>query len=114
MDTSFLELPPMSLDEALNIRAPHTYLVKCGGDSMQGAGIFEGDLMIVDKGREAVPGDIVIACVNGAATVKRLGRNGRMPVLFPENPKYAPRYIIEGDQMEIWGVVTNSVRSFGC
>ncbi|WP_339490294.1 LexA family protein [Pseudomonas sp. EL_65y_Pfl2_R95] len=65
------------------------------------------------KDREGGAGNIVIACVNGAATVKRLGRNGRMPVLFPENPKYAPRYTIEGDQMEIWRVVTNSVRSFG-
>ncbi|MFI8479621.1 LexA family protein [Pseudomonas sp. NPDC078700] len=112
MDSNILELPPMSLDEALNIRGPHTYFVRCGGDSMQGAGIFEGDLMIVDKARDAVMGDIVIASVNGAATVKRLGQNCGMPVLLPENPKYAPRYIIEGDDLEIWGVVTSRVHSF--
>ncbi|WP_079456459.1 S24 family peptidase [Pseudomonas aeruginosa] len=55
----------ISLDEILQIRAPHTYLVRAGGDSMIRAGIHDGDLMVVDRSREAEPGDIVIAAVNG-------------------------------------------------
>nr|WP_271408148.1 S24 family peptidase [Pseudomonas sp. Q1-7] len=70
----------ISLDEILNIRAPQTYLVRCGGDSMVGAGIHDGDLMVVDRSREAVEGDIVIAAVNGEPTVKRLAKEGFYPV----------------------------------
>ncbi len=55
----------ISLDALLDIRAPHTYLVKVSGDSMQGAGIFDGDLLIVSRALEAQPGQIVVACLNG-------------------------------------------------
>ncbi len=89
----------ISLDEILQIRAPHTYLVRAGGDSMIRAGIHDGDLMVVDRSREAEPGDIVIAAVNGEPTVKRLAKDGSQVVLRAENPRYAPRYILEGDEL---------------
>lgn len=76
----------ISLDEILQIRAPHTYLVRAGGDSMIRAGIHDGDLMVVDRSREAEPGDIVIAAVNGEPTVKRLAKDGNQVVLRAENP----------------------------
>ena len=100
----------ISLDEILDIRAPHTYLVRAAGDSMQGAGIFDGDLMVVDRSREAQANDIVIAALNSEPLVKRLGYDGRQVVLRAENPRYAPRYILEGDELTIWGVVRFSVR----
>ncbi|HDQ4084869.1 translesion error-prone DNA polymerase V autoproteolytic subunit [Pseudomonas aeruginosa] len=100
----------ISLDEILQIRAPHTYLVRAGGDSMIRAGIHDGDLMVVDRSREAEPGDIVIAAVNGEPTVKRLAKDGSQVVLRAENPQYAPRYILEGDELLVWGVVRYSVR----
>ncbi|HHJ1833991.1 TPA: LexA family protein [Pseudomonas aeruginosa] len=100
----------ISLDEILQIRAPHTYLVRAGGDSMIRAGIHDGDLMVVDRSREAEPGDIVIAAVNGEPTVKRLAKDGSQVVLRAENPRYAPRYILEGDELLVWGVVRYSVR----
>lgn len=100
----------ISLDEILQIRAPHTYLVRAGGDSMIRAGIHDGDLMVVDRSREAEPGDIVIAAVNGEPTVKRLAKDGNQVVLRAENPRYAPRYILEGDELLVWGVVRYSVR----
>lgn len=103
----------ISLDEILNIRAPHTYLVRVGGDSMILVGIHDGDLMVVDRSKEAVSGDIVIAAVNAEPTVKRLIREGRQVSLHPENPKYAPRYILEGDELLIWGVVDYSIRCHG-
>lgn len=55
----------ISLDELFDIRAPHVYLVKIEGESMMGAGIYDGDLVIVDRSREPQHGDIVIAGLNG-------------------------------------------------
>ena len=100
----------ISLDEILQIRAPHTYLVRAGGDSMIRAGIHDGDLMVVDRPREAEPGDIVIAAVNGEPTVKRLAKDGSQVVLRAENLRYAPRYILEGDELLVRCVVRYSVR----
>ncbi|NJP03627.1 translesion error-prone DNA polymerase V autoproteolytic subunit [Pseudomonas sp. hsmgli-8] len=100
----------ISLDELFDIRAPHIYLVKIDGDSMIGAGLFTGDLVIVDRSREARHGDIVIAALNGEPVCKRLHHKGREVILQSENPAYPQRFILEGDEMSIWGVVRYSVR----
>jgi DNA polymerase V len=101
----------ISLDELMCLRAPGTYLVKCEGDSMQGAGIFSGDLLIVDKGRDASAGDIVIGVINQEPSVKYLCFGlGGMPILRSGNKKYPDRYIMENDSFEVWGVVTHSIR----
>ncbi|WP_449433959.1 LexA family protein [Pseudomonas putida] len=102
---------PISLDELFNLRAPHMYLVRIDGDSMQGAGIFDGDLVLVDRSIAAQHGHIVIAAVNGEPLCKRLHRIGGQVALRSENPRFPPRYILEGDELMIWGVVTFSVRS---
>ncbi|MEB2855525.1 S24 family peptidase [Pseudomonas atacamensis] len=102
---------PISLDEVLNIRAPHVYLVSLSGESMQGAGIYEGDLAIVDRSIEPAHGHIVIALLNNDPVCKRLCLRGRDVILMSENPKYPPRYILQGDELAIWGVITSSVRS---
>ncbi|UVL97937.1 S24 family peptidase [Pseudomonas atacamensis] len=101
----------ISLDQVLNIRAPHVYLVSLSGESMQGAGIYEGDLAIVDRSIEPAHGHIVIALLNNEPVCKRLCIRGREIILMSENPKYPPRYVLEGDELAIWGVVTSSVRS---
>ncbi|MBT2375533.1 LexA family protein [Pseudomonas fluorescens] len=100
----------ISLDELFEIRAPHMYLAKIQGDSMQGAGIFSGDLVIVDRSKTARHGDIVIAALNTESVCKRLSIQGDQVVLMAENPKYPPRYVMEGDELVIWGVVKYSVR----
>ncbi len=99
-----------SLDDWLNVRAPGTYLVKVDGDSMEGVGIFSGDMLIVDKAIEARPGRVVIAVVNQEPMVKILEVEGRMLVLRSANPRYPKRYIMENDEFEVWGVVTHSLR----
>jgi DNA polymerase V len=101
----------ISLDEVLNIRAPHVYLVSLIGESMQGAGIYDGDLAIVDRSIEPAHGHIVIALLNNEPVCKRLCLRGREVILMSENPKYPPRYVLEGDELAIWGVITSSVRS---
>lgn len=100
----------LSLDELLDIDAPHTYLVRVIGDSMTGVGIFEDDILIVSKALPVQHGDIVVAELNGETFVKRLSRQGLQYVLNSENPKYPPRFVMEGDELVIWGVVTDSLR----
>ncbi|MDY7563452.1 S24 family peptidase [Pseudomonas sp. AB6] len=101
----------ISLDEVLNIRAPHVYLASISGDSMQGAGIFDGDLAVVDRSIEPAHGHVVVALLNNEPLCKRLCVSGREVILLSENPKYPPRYILEGDELTIWGIVTSTVRN---
>jgi DNA polymerase V len=85
-----------------------SYSVVATGDSMEGARIFAGDMLVIDAGREVRSGDIVVAWLNGDLTVKRLQYtvDGKT-VLVPENAKYAPITIGDHDDMRILGVVTS-------
>lgn len=100
----------ISLDEVLNIRAPQVYLVSITGDSMQGVGIYEGDLAVVDRSIEPAHGHVVVALLNNDPVCKRLSKRGNEVILLSENLKYAARYILEGDELSIWGVITSTVR----
>ncbi|MDC0319475.1 translesion error-prone DNA polymerase V autoproteolytic subunit [Verrucomicrobia bacterium] len=96
----------------LLIRQPEaTFFAKASGDSMTGAGIFDGDMLIVDRSITATDGKIVIAVVNGELTVKRFKLVGRTAQLHAENPKYSPITLCEGDNVNVWGVVTNVIHS---
>jgi len=86
-----------------------TFFVQADGVSMTGAGIYPGDLLIVDRSVQAKHRSIVIAVVNGDMTVKRLVKKGEKWFLQPENPKFPTIEMKEGD--EIWGVVINSMRN---
>lgn len=101
----------ISLDELLDIRAPHMYLVRIEGQSMEGAGIFCGDLAVVDRSIEPEHGHIVIAALNAEPVCKRLHKRGNEVILRSENRAYPPRHVLEGDDLLIWGVVTFSVRA---
>ena len=103
----------ISLDELLGIRAPHVYLVRIDGDSMQGVGIFSGDLAVVDRAIEPEHGHVVVALLNNEPICKRLCLRGKSVVLQSENPKYPDRYVLEGDELTVWGVITYTVRSHG-
>src|SRR5690606_33197124 len=61
---------PLSLDELMDVDAPHAYLVQASGDSMIGVGIFDGDVMVVNRKLGPLPGHIVIAARNGEVCVK--------------------------------------------
>lgn len=86
-----------------------TYFVRASGDSMNDAGIKDGDLMVVDKSLTAEHGDIVIAAVEGEFTVKVLQLRPRL-ALQPMNPSF-PTLFPEPDTLEIFGVVTWFVHS---
>lgn len=99
----------LDLNEHLVRRPAATFFLKAVGESMVGAGIFDGDLLIVDRSITAQAGDIVIAAVHGELTVKRLSRVGNQWQLAAENPAF-PALPIVDENCEIWGVVTRSIR----
>jgi DNA polymerase V len=102
----------IDLNAHLVRRPESTYLLRVQGDSMIGEGIFEGDMLVVDRSIEPISGNIVIAIVNGEFTVKKLYRNGSRVELLPANPRCKKITFSEGEELEIWGVVTNSIRAF--
>lgn len=85
-----------------------TFFVRASGDSMTGAGIFPGDLLIVDRSLEAKNNSIVIAVINGEMTLKRLIKRQDHCYLKADNPAYPN--IPVNEETQIWGVVKNSVR----
>ena len=89
-----------------------TYFVKASGDSMIGAGIFNGDLLIVDRSLEASSGKVVIAEVDGQLTVKRLLKlSDGFFSLQSENSSYPPIELQEGNEVVVWGVVTHVIHN---
>lgn len=86
-----------------------TFFVRVAGDSMLGAGIHDGDLLIVDRAKEPKNGSVIIAVLDGQLTVKRLRiRRGKLS-LEPENDNYPVQPITAGMEFEVWGVVTNVI-----
>ena len=100
----------LSLDDLLIQNREATFLLKVSGDSMTGAGIMQGDMVIVDKGLTPKSGDIVIAQVDGEWTMKYLRKRGDNVTLVPANPKYQP--IKPKNELKIAGVVTAVVRKY--
>jgi len=89
-----------------------TFFVRVQGESMKNVGIFDGDILIVDKALEPYDGSIVIACVDDEFTVKRLQIRSGRHYLVPENPDFSP-ILLEGDMtLQIFGVVTHCIHSF--
>ena len=88
-----------------------TFFVKASGDSMIGAGIHNGDLLVVDRSLEPKDKSVVIAVVSGEFTVKRLRISKRKIILESENENYPAQQISEDAEFEVWGVVTNVVHA---
>jgi SOS regulatory protein LexA len=100
----------LSLDDLLIQNRDATFLLKVSGDSMSGAGILPGDMVIVDRGQTPKSGDIVIAEVDGEWTMKYLRKRGTGVALIPANPQYKP--IRPKNELKIAGVVTAVVRKY--
>lgn len=101
----------LDLNEHLIKHPAATFLLKATGNSMINAGIFPGDLLIVDRSLEAVNNKIVVAVLNGEFTVKRLKKRQGKITLLAENPAYPPIEILEESNFEIWGVVAHVLHS---
>ncbi|MGZ3597692.1 MAG: transcriptional repressor LexA [Syntrophales bacterium] len=100
----------ISFDEYLIARPGASFLLTVSGDSMIGAGIMAGDLVIVEKDREPRSGDIVIAEVDGEWTIKYFRKEGRNTILEAANPNY--KTIRPKSQLHIGGVVAAVIRKY--
>lgn len=103
-----------SLDlNRLLIRKPAaTFFMKVTGDSMVGAGIYHGDIIVVDRSVTPDDGDIVVACIEGEFTVKRIRFHNGNVWLEPANAAYRPIFLRSLQELRIFGVVTANVHRF--
>ncbi|MFC1632600.1 transcriptional repressor LexA [Patescibacteria group bacterium] len=100
----------ITLDEYLITNRNASFIVKVSGDSMIEAGINQGDLVIVERGRQPINGDIVVAQVDDEWTLKRYEKQGQQITLYPANKKYKP--IKPQAELQIDGVVVGQVRKY--
>jgi DNA polymerase V len=89
-----------------------TFYVRASGNSMQGAGILDGDLLIVDRAMPCADGSIVVARLGDEFTLKRILKKGNRVFLRPENEEFQPIEVTEESDCEIWGRVIGSVRRY--
>lgn len=94
----------LNLDEFVRATNYSTYYVHVIGESMEDAGIFDGDLLVVERREYAENGDIVIAELNGEFTIKELEKKQSL-YLVPKNSAYSKTKVIYKDDFNIWGVV---------
>lgn len=100
---------PLDLNEHLIAHPAATFFVRASGESMRDAGIFDGDMLVVDRSIKPRDGHVVVAVVDGEFTVKCLClRNGRIR-LMPANDAYQP--IEARSECLIWGVVTYAIHA---
>ncbi len=101
----------LDLNDFLIRHPAATFFVRVAGDSMTGAGIRSGDILIVDRALAPEHNRIVIAALNGELTVKRMRKEGGRIFLVPENGDYAPIEVTPEMQFEIWGFVAHVIHS---
>ena len=89
-----------------------TFLARVSGNSLQEAGICDGDIIVIDKSLEARNGDFVVAFVDGEFTLKefRLDDNAKCAWLIPHSKDYEPIKVTEENQFMIWGVLTYTIK----
>ena len=108
----FLDNTDAEYKNILHLLTDHpqdSFLVTAEGDSMIGAGIKSGDILVVDSKIEPMEGSIVVASIDNECTVKRLKYNKKQPFLYPENEKFKPIPINEENNVTIWGVVKRKI-----
>ncbi len=96
----------LDLNDYLIHNKEATFLVKVEGRSMENAGIFDGDVLVVDRSIEATSGKIVLGVLNGEFTIKRILLKKNKLFLVPESDKFKPIEVSEEMDFQIWGVVT--------
>ena len=96
----------LDLNEELITRPAATFFLRASGQSMQGAGIHDGDLLVVDRSITPSPGNVVVAIVDGEFTLKRLQKTRDGLVLAAEHPSYSSIPIGPDAEVQVWGIVT--------
>jgi DNA polymerase V len=99
----------IDLNEQLIKNKPATYFFRMKGDAMQEAGIFNGDVLIVDRSLKLATGKIIVAVLNGELIVRRYHQNFSSAFLIPENNRYKSINLAEFSDFVLWGVVVYSI-----
>ncbi len=101
----------LDLNDHLMPRKEASFLLRAKGESMVGVGIHDGDILVIDRSLSATNGCVVIATVDGQFTVKTLEKKRGKIRLLPANPDFQPIEFKDGQELQIWGVVTNVIHS---
>lgn len=102
----------LDLNELVISTPEATFYVRVSGDSMKNAGIWDGDILVVDRALNPTHKAIIVAILNNEFTVKRLYIRGQDIYLLPANPIYKPIKISEEMEFQVWGVVRAVVHIF--
>ena len=100
----------ISLDSELVKNEEATFYARVSGESMQGAGLDDGDLLVIDRSLEPIDNKIAVCFIDGEFTVKRLKVTKDEVLLIPENSNYQAIQITEENDFVIWGIVTNVIK----
>lgn len=100
----------ISLDKVLVKNKEATFYAKVSGQSMIGAGLDDGDLLIVDRSQNPEHNKIAVCFIDGEFTVKRLKVTHEGVYLIPENPKYDAIKVNDENHFQIWGIVTHVIK----
>ena len=101
----------LDLNEHLMPRKEACYLLRVSGESMIGANIHDGDLLVVDRSLTPANGKVVIAILDGQFTVKTLEKKRGKIRLLPANPAFEPIELKDEQELQVWGVVTRVIHS---
>jgi DNA polymerase V len=101
----------IDLNDVLIRHPSSTFFLRVSGESMRGAGILDGDLLVVDRAVEPRPGRVVVAVLDGAFTLKYLTRHRGRWRLEAAHPDYPPLELAERDDARIWGVAIHAIHS---
>lgn len=97
--------PPLSIDERCGVGKPSVFMLIAWGDSMNGLGVYDGDLLVVDRAVEPRAGDVVVARIGADFTVKSYAIENGVPVLKAANPAFPDITVGEWEDSELWGTV---------
>lgn len=101
----------LDLNKKLITNKSATFLARAVGDSMKGAGIFSGDILIVDRSIKPVSGKVVVASLNGELVVKRYRTIDGRAFLLSENKAFEPIALGDDHDLIIWGVVVHCIHT---
>jgi DNA polymerase V len=96
----------IDLNEQLIRNKPATFFFRMKGDAMQEAGVFDNDVLIVDRSLKLANGKIIVAVLNGELLVRRFHKNFSSAFLIPDNSRYKTINLAEFSDFALWGVVT--------
>nr|WP_283777652.1 translesion error-prone DNA polymerase V autoproteolytic subunit [Sansalvadorimonas sp. 2012CJ34-2] len=102
----------LSLDDLLVEHPAATFFARAQGSSMEGVGIFDGDILLIDRSLQPRNGDIVMCLLDGELCIKTLMQAPDSTELHSASPPYSPIRLQDGQTLEVWGVVVHTIHSF--